>query len=362
MEAFGVKLEVVDERLHRGLHLGARRRGEFAAGQHVARLDPEPGHSLTDDAGRLAHLGHATEVAVVAVTVAAHRHPEVEFVIAFVRLRAAQVPGKARAAHHDAREAPVLDVVLAHHADIDVALLEDAVLGQKPVDIVKHAGKGLGPGVDVVDERGRQVLMHAAGAEIGGMKPRPAGALVKDHELFALLEAPERRGQRAHIHRLCGDVEEVVEHAPDLAEEHPDERGTARDGGAGQLFDRQTPGMFLVHRRDIVEPVEIGQVLQIGAAFHQLFGAAMQEPDMGVATLNDLAVKLEHKAENAMCRRVLRAEVDVEIANALFARLEIDRTVVIAVAPDVAVHHDCTSVVWAGVDAASAHKRQSGPR
>ncbi len=36
--------------------------------------------------------------------------------------------------------------------------------------------------------------------------------------------------------------------------------------------------------------------------------------------------------------RVLRAEVDVEVADALFARLDIHRAVVISVPPDVAVH------------------------
>ncbi len=166
----------------------------------------------------------------------------------------------------------------------------------------------------------RQVLVHAAGAEIGGVKPRAAGSLVEHHQLLALLEAPERRRQRADIHRLRRDVQKMVQDTADLGIEHPDQAGAARHGRASQPLDRQAPGMFLVHRRDVVEPVEIGQVLQVGAAFHQLLGAAMQKPDMRVATLDHLAVKLQHEAKNTVRRRVLRAEVDVEVADALFAR------------------------------------------
>ncbi len=78
--------------------------------------------------------------------------------------------------------------------------------------------------------------------------------------------------------------------------------------------------MLLVHRRHVVEPVEIGQVLQVGAALHQLLGAAVQEPDMRVAALDDLAVEFEHQPQHAVRRRMLRPEIDVEVPDLLLAR------------------------------------------
>ena len=42
---------------------------------------------------------------------------------------------------------------------------------------------------------------------------------------------------------------------------------------------------------------------------------------MRVAAFHDLAIQLQHQTQNAVCRRVLRAEVDVEVADFLFARL-----------------------------------------
>ncbi len=72
--------------------------------------------------------------------------------------------------------------------------------------------------------------------------------------------------------------------------------------------------MFLVHRRDIVEPVEIGDVLEVGARLHQLLSAAVQEADVRVDALDDLAVQLQHQAQDAVGRRVLGTEIDRELA------------------------------------------------
>ena len=160
--------------------------------------------------------------------------------------------------------------------------------------------------------------MHAAGAEIGRMHARAGGALVEHHQLLALLEAPERRGQRADIHSLRGDVEEMREQAADLGIEHADELGAQRHGHADELLDRERIGVLLVHRRDIVEPVEIGQRLKIGLVLDQLLGAAMEQADMRVDALDDLAVELEHEAQHAMGRRMLRPEIDGEVAVVAF--------------------------------------------
>jgi hypothetical protein len=60
----------------------------------------------------------------------------------------------------------------------------------------------------------------------------------------------------------------------------------------------------------IGEAIEIGQRLRIGLVFDQLLGAAMQQADMRIDPLDDLAVQLHDEAKHAMRRRMLRAEVD----------------------------------------------------
>ena len=87
-----------------------------------------------------------------------------------------------------------------------------------------------------------------------------------------------------------------------------------------KLLHREPIGMLLIHRRHVVEPVEIGQRLEIGLVLDQLLGAAMKQPDMRVDPLDDLAVELEHEAQHAMRGRMLRPEIDGELAIVAFAR------------------------------------------
>ena len=160
------------------------------------------------------------------------------------------------------------------------------------MQVAQDTREFLRPLFDIVDQRGRQVLVHTTGAEIGGVQARSAGAFVEHHQLFALFKAPKRRGQGANVHSLGGDVQQVVQDPADFRIEDTDQACPARNRRVGQLFNRKTPGMFLVHRRHIIQPVEIWQILQIGPAFHQLFSAAMEQADMGVAAFDNLAVKL----------------------------------------------------------------------
>ena len=72
--------------------------------------------------------------------------------------------------------------------------------------------------------------------------------------------------------------------------------------------------MLLVDRRDVIEPVEIRDRLQIGLLLDQLLGAAMQQPDMRIDALDHFAVEFEHEAQHAVRRRMLRPEIDGEVA------------------------------------------------
>jgi hypothetical protein len=46
----------------------------------------------------------------------------------------------------------------------------------------------------------------------------------------------------------------------------------------------------------------------------------MQQADMRIDALDDLAVELQHQAQHAVRRRMLRAEVDVEVADSAIHR------------------------------------------
>ena len=117
---------------------------------------------------------------------------------------------------------------------------------------------------------------------------------------------------RADIEREGGEVQEMIEDARDLGEQHADIFGARRRLDAEQLFDREREGMLLAHRRDVIEPVEIRHRLEIGLVLDQLLGAAMQQADMRIGALDHLAVHLEHEAQHAVRRRMLRPEIHRE--------------------------------------------------
>ena len=95
----------------------------------------------------------------------------------------------------------------------------------------------------------------------------------------------------------------------------------ARRGlNAKKLFRRQYEGVFLAHRRDVIEPVEIRDSLQIGFVFNQFFGAAMQQADMRIHPLDDFAVHFHNHAQNTVRRRMLRAEIQGQVLDFCFSR------------------------------------------
>ena len=76
--------------------------------------------------------------------------------------------------------------------------------------------------------------------------------------------------------------------------------------------------MLLIHRRDVIEPIEIGRRLRVGLVFDQLLGPAMKQADMRINALDHFAVEFENEAQNPVRGRMLRPEIDREVADVVF--------------------------------------------
>ena len=178
MEALGVELEVMDERFHRPLHVTALGRDDLAV-RGIDRALPFRGAKLLEallhDARGLPHLLHADAVAVVAVAVLADRDVELEFLVALVGLRLAQIPRRARPAHHDPREPPRPRLVERDDSDVNVALLEDPVVRQQAFEVVADLQERIAEVPYLVDELRREILVDAARPHIGRMHARARG-------------------------------------------------------------------------------------------------------------------------------------------------------------------------------------------
>src|SRR6266851_646369 len=94
------------------------------------------------------------------------------------------------AAYHHTGETPTPGVRELDHGDTDVALLEDAIFRQQPLDVVADLEEGIAERPDVVEELRRQVLVHSSDPKIVRVHARARRAFVKHHQLLTLLEAP----------------------------------------------------------------------------------------------------------------------------------------------------------------------------
>ena len=158
--------------------------------------------ALLEDAPRLSHLGHANEIAVVRVAVLSDRNLELQLGIAFVRLRAAQVPLHSATSQRRAGDAPVDGLFGRDHADADRAALPDAIVGQESFVLVDGGVEFADECFEIVEPAGRQIVGHTADAHAVERQARAAVRLEEIEYLFALAEAVEERRHRADVYRV----------------------------------------------------------------------------------------------------------------------------------------------------------------
>jgi hypothetical protein len=133
--------------------------------------------------------------------------------------------------------------------------------------------------------------------------------LVHVEQVFPLAEAVDQHVHRAAVEAVRAQPQQVVEQPGDLGEHDADVLRADRHLDAHQLLDGQAVGVLVAHHRDVVQPVHVGQRLDVGAGLGQLLGGAVQQADVRVGALDHFAVELQHQAQHAVRGRVLRAEV-----------------------------------------------------
>jgi hypothetical protein len=95
--------------------------------------------------------------------------------------------------------------------------------------------------------------------------------------------------------------------------EHPNQLPAARYFDAQKFLRRKHKGMLLIHRRDVIEPIEIANRLQIGPVLDQLFSATMEQSNVRIDALHNLAIEFQDEAQNPVRHWVLRPKIDCEV-------------------------------------------------
>ena len=117
------------------------------------------------------------------------------------------------------------------------------------------------------------------------------------------MNAAEVEGRRA-------DAEQVIVNAHQLGEDGADVLAARRQLDAQQLLDGVVPGDLVGDRRDVVHPIDDGDVLVEVEVFAELLEATVQVADVGHRLDDRLAVEGEEQAQRGVRGRVLRAEVE----------------------------------------------------
>ena len=161
----------------------------------------------------------------------------------------------------------------------------------------------------------RQVAIDAPRPVIRGVHPRAGDRLVDVHQLLALLEAEEEYRHRTNVERVRAEPHQVIQDTRDLIEHHADVLRALRRRDAEQSLDGEHVGVLVAHHRYVVQPVHVADRLVEGLRLGELLGPAVQQTDVRIGFLDDLAVHLQHQAQHAVSSRVLRPEVHRVVAD-----------------------------------------------
>ena len=131
--------------------------------------------------------------------------------------------------------------------------------------------------------------------------------------LLALLERPQERRERADVDAGRAEPDEVRDDARQLARHHPQHLAPLGDLDPEQPLRAERERDVVAGRVEIILAVGPRDDLIVLPVLADLLEAAVQVADVRDAAHDRLAVELEHQAQHAVRRRMLRPDVDEHV-------------------------------------------------
>ena len=197
---------------------------------------------LLADLDGLAHLLHADDVAGPDVAAVRDGDVELELLVAGVGHVAADVQVDAGGAQRRAGDAEGDGVRGGEVADALEAAHPDGVAGEQVFVFGRSWGEVMSRKSWMLVEVERRLERDAADAEVAGHHALAGDGLEDAQELFALAEAVEEDGERADVHGVRAEPDEVGLDAGQLVEQDAEVLGALGDFELEQLLDREAVG------------------------------------------------------------------------------------------------------------------------
>ena len=277
-KALGEDLEVVDQRFHRLVDAGPGWRRDLAVFRAVGALRHLV-EALGNDAHRLPNLVQTDGIAIEGVAVGTDDDVKVNLVVGQVRHGAAQVPGFAGAAEQRPRGRHGNGLLSSHDADALGAVPPDRLAGHQRVELDEPVGQHRQDVLHVVLPAVGQVGRHTAWADVVVVHPQAGDALEEPQDLFSLAPAVEHHPDRAEVHAVRGQKQQVRAHAVQLAHQHANPGSSRRDLRSQQVFDGEAEHQLGEQRRGVIHAGDVRRPLQVGEILGGLLHAGVEVAD-----------------------------------------------------------------------------------
>ena len=308
-EALGDQLEVVDQGLHRGGELVARRQHHLAIVGDPRALG-EPVERLLDDPHRLAHLLHPDAVAVVAVAHGADRDLKVEVRVGEDGIDLAQVPWLAGGAQQRPGDPQVQQSLARDDADVLGPSQEDLVAVQDRLVLVDPRGHLGAEGAGLALEADGDVLEDASDLEVAGVHPLPGRQLEQVEDPVAVPEAVEEHRHRAEVERPGAEPDEVRVDPVQLQVDHSQVLGARRDLQLEQALDAADERLHVEEVGEVVHPLHERDHLPVGLVLAVLLDPGVDVAHHRLQVADHLPLEADQQPQHPVGGGMVRPHVD----------------------------------------------------
>ena len=140
------------------------------------------------------------------------------------------------------------------------------------------------------DEVGRNVVRDSADTDVAHCQTPAAAGFDEIVYFFARPECVPEVADRAKVHQIRADANQVVRDAAELRQDHANILGALGDFDAEHLLDRHGICDAVHHRGHVVQPIGERNHLPIHVRFRHLLETAMQISNLGIGIDDPLAV------------------------------------------------------------------------
>ena len=130
--------------------------------------------------------------------------------------------------------------------------------------------------------------------------------------LLALAPAVKHHRDSAKIHAIRRHEQQVATHAIEFRQQHAHPLRSFRNVtiNAEQFFGGQREHQFIVERRQVIHPRDVGAALHEAERLARFFHAGVQVSNDRLATQDGFALQLQHQSQHAVRAGVLRTHID----------------------------------------------------